>query len=178
MRKIILCLIFFPIYLQGDAQVKKYRAKISAMLDDYDGNIHINLFGENKGLVRIDVKRILKEDSSFGVSKTFGVPDKKNSTFNLDAGFVYKVIINKDTFYRKDLLETYEKTDGSNRKKNCFVKRIYGKEDIHLYEWTNANKEIQYYIQFQLSDNNAAKNINHPNYDKWSADMILYGFKK
>lgn len=163
-------MFLFPTCFLCNAQTKKYKAIITAMNIDYDGYVYLNLTGENKGLIRIDVIKKLSTDTSF-LSKTFGVSDKDNSTFEINASLVSKVIIGMDTFYRYNLSDKNKPDEYKNRKENFYVKKIYGTGDIRLFEWKDSHNKVSYY--FKIPQEEELQNINYLYFDTWNGSILI-----
>lgn len=169
MRKIIISCILIAACLFCKSQTKKYKGIITAMFVDYVGYAYVNLAGENTGMIKIEGKRI--NDSS-SLSALLSIPDKEYATFKVNAILVSKLIIEKDTFYRYDVVDDGSVTDSKDYKKNCFVKLICGKNDILLYEGRDAHDKTQYYVKLP-NDEEVLRNIISPSLDKWNIDFSM-----
>lgn len=145
---------------QANAQVKKYKAVSRVSDSDVNGFVYVNLTAENKGMIKFEAEGTISESDK--ILQFLGITGTKDPKFSINPNLVSWIIIEKDTFYR------YDAEEGSDVKKNIFVKKLAGKGTPGLYSWTNKKSEIQYYVH--LREDNPLNNINSiSNYNIMSA---------
>jgi|GEM_PF-4871084 len=169
-KSLPLFLLILLLAFQAGAQVKKYKALSNVAGTDINGNVYVNLTGENKGMIKFEAEGTISDSNR--LLKMLGIAGTKDPKFSINAGLVSSIIIEKDTFYRFDI------ENGEATMKNIFVKRLAGKGRPGLYSWTNKKNEMQYYVH--LREDAPLNNLNNwiSNYNIMSAFKACKAMKE
>ena len=116
----------------------------------------LNLSGENKGLIYIETS---------STAKTKNKREKVTSSTTEKNGYhpaiISRVILNGKTYLFRNLRYGY---DDKNIRENCAVERHFGNDSLGIFQWTNPEGKISYYI-ITPRFTDYAEDISHPKYD-------------
>lgn len=133
---LILLPLFFSARLIYAQQTSTYHAKLIALDQVYEGDVDLNLYGQNPPLVKMEWS-VISPDST----------KKTIHRVQYDIEAVLSFVINKDTFYVKNLVDDEEKVRPYH-----LVKKVYGNDVVALYQYTSKEGDKRTYIGLPRRD--------------------------
>lgn len=119
------------------ANLQTYHAKLIALDKTYEGDIDLNLYGENPSLIKMEWSEISPDSTKKTIHRV---------QYDIEA--VLSFVINEDTFYVKNLVDDEEKIRPYH-----LVKKIYGNdENVALYQFISKDGTRRNYIGLPRRD--------------------------
>lgn len=129
----MLILSIKPTYAQ---QTSKYHVKLIALDNTYEGDVDLNLYGQNPSLVKMEWAEISPDSTKKTIHRV---------QYDIEA--VLSFVIDKDTFYVKNLVDDEEKV-----RLYHLVKKVYGNDVVALYQYTSKEGTKRTYIGLPRRD--------------------------
>ncbi|MCU7550820.1 hypothetical protein OCK74_17000 [Chitinophagaceae bacterium LB-8] len=133
---LLLILIALNIQLTNAQPTSKYHAKLVALDNVYEGDVDLNLYGQNPSLVKMEWTEISPDSTKKTIHRV---------QYDMEA--VLSFIIDKDTFYVKNLVDDEEKV-----RPYYLVRKVYGNDIVALYQYTSKEGVKRIYIGLPRRD--------------------------
>lgn len=117
-------------------QTSKYHAKLIALDNIYEGEVDLDLYGQNPSLVKMEWAEISPDSTKKTIHRV---------QYDIEA--VLSFVIDKDTFYVKNLVDDEEKTRPYH-----LVRKVYGNDVVALYQHTSKEGVQRTYIGLPRRD--------------------------
>jgi hypothetical protein len=130
----VLFITCFLFTLQGNGQnvpeLQKYHAKLVTFDTIYEGDVSVNLFGENPETIKLEWRKVSEDNLRESIHRV-----------QFEVSAISKLVINQDTFCFKNLEDDYKST-----RPNYLVKKIYGNDVLGLYQFTPKEGEQEFFV--------------------------------
>jgi hypothetical protein len=118
------------------SDLTRYQAKLIALDKVYEGDVDLNLYGENPPLINMQWADISPDSTKKTVHRV---------QYDIEA--VVSFVINQDTFYVKNLVDDEEKVRSYH-----LVRKVYGTDLVALYQYTSKDGQQRTYIGLPRRD--------------------------